>query len=247
MATHPDGGRAARPPLWRWGRRILVAVLVLAILAVGSVGILWTLTPSVADAPQRVSAVLAAHHAPALAALPSPNPVGEAIIATENSRFSSDFGLDPISVLRTAVTTLTGSQDQGAATLEIQMGKNLYTPHRRGLTSKVEQVELAFKLDASFTKDQILLMYLNAAYFGHGFYGLAAAAEGYFATAPTELSWAQASLLAGLVQAPSVYDPFRNLGLAQSRQHHVLDRLVSTGVLTKSEAQAAATAPLNLR
>lgn len=247
MANVPPPQRAPRPAAVRWGRRIVVAILAVAIPALGSVGLLWPFTPSVSDAPRRVAAVLAAHDAPSMAALPSPNPVGQAIIATENSRFTADFGLDPVSLLRTAFATVTGSQDQGAATLEVQLAKNLYTPHRRGLGAKVEQVELAFKLDAGYTKDEILLMYLNAAYFGHGFYGLAAAANGYFATPPTDLSWAQASMLAGLVQAPSVYDPFRNLSLAQSRQRHVLDRLVATGVLTRTEAQAAQTAPLNLR
>lgn len=246
MASTPSE-RPPRPAVWRWGRRVIAAVVVLVVLAVGSVGLLWPLTPSVADAPQRVAQLLAAHHAAALAGLPSPNPVGEAIIATENSRFSSDFGLDPISLLRTGLSNVIGNQDQGAATLEIQLAKNLYARHRRGLSAKLEQVELAFKLDARYTKDQILLMYLNDAYFGHGFYGLAAAANGYFATPPTDLSWAQASLLAGLVQAPSVYDPFRNLGLAQSRQRHVLDRLVATGILTKAQAEGARTAPLNLR
>ena len=247
MAKAPAPQPQPRPAAVRWARRIAVALLALAILAVGSVGFLWPGTPSVSDAPSRVAAVLAAHHAPSMAALPSPNPVGQAIVATENSRFSSDFGFDPVSLVRTAITMLTGNQDQGAATLEIQLAKNLYTPHRPGLRAKVEQVELAFKLDAGYSKDEILLMYLNAAYFGHGFYGLAAAANGYFATPPTDLSWAQASLLAGLVQAPSVYDPFRNLSLAQSRQRHVLDRLVATGVLTRTQAQAAQTAPLNLR
>src|SRR5579863_7024324 len=106
MANVPARERGSRPPVWRWGRRIIVAFLALAILAVGSVGFLWPVTPSVGDAPQRVAAVLATHKAPSLAALPSPDPVGQAIIATENSRFSSDFGLDPVSLLRTAVTTL---------------------------------------------------------------------------------------------------------------------------------------------
>jgi membrane peptidoglycan carboxypeptidase len=104
-----------------------------------------------------------------------------------------------------------------------------------------------FKLEARYSKQQILEMYLAAVYFGHGFYGLPAAARGYFEVAPSRLSWAQASLLAGLVQAPTAYDPYTHLDLARSRQRHVLDRLVATRVLTSGEADAAFAAPLGLR
>ncbi len=81
-------------------------------------------------------------------------------------------------------------------------------------------------------------MYLSEVYFGHGFYGLPAAARGYFGVAPAALSWAQASLLAGLLQAPSAYDPYRHGDLAKKRQRHVLDRLVATGTLTVPAADA---------
>lgn len=228
---------------------VVLAILVLAaiVVAVAVVAILWPATPSVDDAGQRVDQLLTTKKSSPMQALPSPDPVGEAIIATENSRFNADFGLDPISLLRTSINMVTRSADQGAATLEIQLAKNLYTPGRSGIKSKVEQVELAFKLDDHYTKDQVLLLYLNAAYFGHGNYGLMAAAHGYFGVAPDQLTWAQASLLAGLVQAPTAYDPYRHLTLAKSRQRHVLDRLVATHVLTAAEADAAYDVPLTLR
>lgn len=90
-------------------------------------------------------------------------------------------------------------------------------------------------------------MHLNAVYFGHGYYGLPAASRGYFGLAPADLSWTQASLLAGVVQAPSADDPLANLGRAKSRQRHVLDRLVVTHVLSAADANAAFAAPLHLR
>src|SRR5579872_4350837 len=230
----------------RWPRRLLHVVVTLVVIALigvllgaAAVGVLWPLTPSVSDATQRVDRLLTTHKTVPLTALPTPDLVGQAIIATENSRFSSDFGLDPISVVRTGFNMLTGSADQGAATLEIQLAKNLYTPGRGGIEPKIEQVELAFKLDSHYTKDQVLLLYLNAAYFGHGNYGLAAAADGYFGLTPDQLTWAEASLLAGLVQAPTAYDPYHHFALAKSRQRHVLDRLVATGMLTSAAADAA--------
>ena len=169
-----------------------------------------------------------------------------AIISTEDSRFYSHHGLDVVGVGRAVVTALTGSQqDAGGATLDQQLTKNLYAGG--GWLAKAEQIELSFKLETAYSKPHILEMYLSAVYFGHGFYGLPAASRGYFGLAPADLSWAQASLLAGLVQAPSAYDPYRHRELSKSRQRHVLDRLVSTHVLLADQADAAYSAPLALK
>jgi penicillin-binding protein 1A len=111
----------------------------------------------------------------------------------------------------------------------------------------VKEAELALKLDASYSKTEILRLYLAEVYFGHGFYGLPAAAEGYFGAAPARLSWAQASMLAGLVQAPSAYDPIRHLSTGRLRQQHVLHRLLTTGVLSAAQAGTAFAAPLGLQ
>lgn len=221
-------------------------VLVLVILPVGAVLVAWPLTASVEDAQVRLDTLMASQHARSLGALPSPNRVGDAVIATENSRFFADFGPDPISLLRTGLGRATGGRDQGAATLEMQLAKNLYTPGRSSVAAKLTQLELSVKLDRAYPKRTILLMYLDAAYYGHGYYGLADAAQGYFGTGPDHLSWARASMLAGLVQAPSAYDPYVHLDLAKSRQRHVLDRLVATHVLTAAQADSAYLAPINL-
>jgi membrane peptidoglycan carboxypeptidase len=240
--TGPRRRRAGRRlRRWLW---ILLACTVLVPIA--GVGVLWPLTPSVADAESRIGTRLASHGARDPGVLPRPDKVGVAIIATEDSRFSSHHGLDALGLLRAAGTALGGSRrDYGGATLDQQLAKNLYTDN--SLAAKVEQVVLSFKLEASYTKGQILQMYLAEVYFGHGYYGLGAASRGYFGTAPSALSWAQASLLAGLVQAPSAYDPYRHLDLARSRQRHVLDRLVATRTLTSAAAAAAFRAPLVLQ
>jgi membrane peptidoglycan carboxypeptidase len=212
--------------------------------AVLLVGVAWPLTPSVGDAESRIAARLAAHGAHDPGALPVPDRVGEAIIATEDSRFRSHHGLDLLGVVRAALSVSNG--DAGGATLDQQLAKNLWTGDG-GWLLKAEQVELSFKLEASYSKNQILEMYLSAVYFGHGYYGLPAAARGYFGVAPSDLSWAQASLLAGLVQAPSAYDPYRHPTLAKSRQGHVLDRLVATHRLTRPQADQVLTTAWQLR
>jgi membrane peptidoglycan carboxypeptidase len=230
---------------WRrragWGLAVLVGAPILA------VAVLWPLTPSVDGAAQLVRAHLAQHHDPELVVLPSSDRVAQALIATEDSRFFSTPGIDPVSVARMGLATVTGSSNTGAATLEQQLAKNLYYPGDDGVVAKVLEGELALKLDASYSKNEVLRLYLADVYFGHGFYGLPAAAQGYFGLAPARLSWPQASMLAGLVQAPSAYDPLSHLSTGRLRQQHVLNRLVATGVLSVAQADAAFAAPLGLR
>lgn len=228
----------------RYGAGTLAAVVVAALLGVA---VLWRLTPSVTDAGQVVRAHLSAFNSPELVVLPKPDRVGQALIATEDSRFYQTPGIDPVSTLRAGLAAVTGNSDTGAATLEQQLAKNLYFPQDDGLFSKVAEAELALKLDAQYSKNDILRMYLAEMYFGHGFYGLPEAAHGYFGVTPAQLSWAQASMLAGLVQAPSAYDPIDHLSTGRLRQRHVLNRLVATNILSPEQANAAFAAPLGLR
>ena len=224
-----------------WGLASLVVAPILG------VAVLWPLTPSVESAGYLVRAHLRTQHSQELTVLPRPDRVAQALVATEDSRFHQMPGIDPISVVRVGLATLSGSSDTGGATLEQQLAKNLYFPHEDGVISKVQEAELALKLDASYSKNEILRLYLAEVYFGHGFYGLPAAAEGYFGAAPARLSWAQASMLAGLVQAPSAYDPIRHLSTGRLRQQHVLHRLLTTGVLSAAQAGTAFAAPLGLQ
>ena len=231
----------------RWRRRVFLGLATVVVAPILGVAFLWPFTPRVDNASQLVRANLATHHSPELAALPRPDRVAQALIATENSRFYQMPGIDLVSVVRVAFATLTGNNDTGGATLEQQLAKNLYFPQDDGILTKVQEAELAQKLDAGYPKDEVLRLYLADAYFGQGFYGLPAAADGYFAKTPAQLSWSQASMLAGLVQAPSAYDPMSHLSAGRLRQRHVLNRLVNTGALSAAQADAAFAAPLGLR
>jgi membrane peptidoglycan carboxypeptidase len=216
------------------------------IMPVAAVAAMWPVTPGVGNAEQLVRARLAAEHAVELAALPSPDRVGQALIATEDSRFYATPGIDPISAARAAVAMLRGSGDTGAATLEQQLAKNPYVARDTGISTKAQEAELSVKLDIQYSKDEVLRLYLAEVYFGHGFYGLPAAAQGYFGVEPAALSWAQASMLAGLVLAPSEFDPLHDFAAARARERHVLNRLVATHVLSPAQADAAFAAPLGL-
>jgi penicillin-binding protein 1A len=121
----------------------------------------------------------------------------------------------------------------------------LYTPKRSDPVALAEQTAIAFKLDHDFSKTHILAMYLDAAYFGDGAYGVTQAAQHYFGVAPDSLRWGQAALLAGLVQAPSRYDPHGHLHAALLRRDDVLNRLVAVGALTRSDVRAIEAEPLD--
>ncbi len=224
--------------------------LVLCILVAAA---LLGLSPSVDHAEERVAALVGAHQVRDLGTVSEsadavPPKFTAALVATEDARFFSHHGIDSLGMVRAGWVALTGSgEDPGGATLDQQLAKQLYFGGEQGGSwTTVEQVALGVKLDALYPKTQILEMYGAVVYFGHGYYGLDAASHGYFGLRPSQLSWGQAALLAGLVQAPSAYDPLAHLDLAQSRQRHVLDRLVDSGDLTPVQADQAAAAPLHL-
>jgi penicillin-binding protein 1A len=141
---------------------------------------------------------------------------------------------------------VSGRPDQGGSTLYQQLAKMLYTPDGSGLTAEAEQVMLGVKLSLSYPRAEILQMYADVAYFGHGYYGLGEASCGYFGVSPAALSWPQAAMLAGLVQAPSADNPLGHLAAARVREAHVLARLTATRTLTPAQAGAAYRQPLHL-
>jgi penicillin-binding protein 1A len=213
-------------------------------LLVGALLIGLALTPSAGTAPARVRALLATHSAPSDGGV-VPAKVAAALLATEDSRYRSDWAVDPQGTLRAVWGLVTSNPNEGGATIEVQLAKMLYTPRQSDPVSLAEQVGLAVKLDHDFSKTRILAMYLDAAYFGDGAYGVTQAAQHYFGVSADQLDWGQAALLAGLVQAPSSYDPHGHLSAALSRRGHVLARLVAVGTLTGAEVKAIDAAPLN--
>nr|WP_239520530.1 biosynthetic peptidoglycan transglycosylase [Blastococcus saxobsidens] len=174
-----------------------------------------------------------------------PPRIRAALLATEDSHFGSHPGIDWRGVLRAPLGLVTGT-DQGGSTIHQQLARVVYEDGATDVPAKVRAVALAVKLHATWSDEEILRMYLDAVYFGHGFHGVRTAAQGYFGLEPDELDWAQATMLVGLVQAPSAYDPFEHPDRAAARQGHVLDRLVAVGALDRAEADAVAEQPWGL-
>ena len=225
-------------------RRLVLAVVVAA-LALAGLGYELSL-PSVGDAAARVAAIVRAHGG-STAPLPAPDRLGQAVVAVEDEHFYSNVFLNLFDgAAHAALASLHTSGDPGGSTIAQQVAKQLYGTSG-GLGDTLEQIGLGVKLALSYSKPEILDMYLNVVYYGNGYWGDVAAARGYFGVSPSELTWAEAAMLAGLPEAPSAYDPFLHFALAKQRQCHVLDQLAVNHFLTKGQAVAAFEVPLRLR
>jgi penicillin-binding protein 1A len=168
----------------------------------------------------------------------------KAFIAIEDRRFYSNFGIDPIGIMRAAVTDLLhGGITQGGSTLTQQLAKNLFLTQKRTLMRKLQEVELALWLEHKFSKDKILDLYLNRVYFGSGAYGVEAAARRYFGKSARNVTLAEAAMLAGLVQSPSRLAPNHNLKGAQARAKVVLAAMVDAKFITRAQERAAIAHP----
>jgi len=223
-----------------------LAVSVLAVIALFSsmLGLIVSLR-GVGDAEARVQQILALHHGTD-SGMPPPRKLGDAIVAVEDEHFYSPFLINFLAGAgRAALAALHTSRDPGGSTIPQQLAKQLYG-HGTGLTATLREIGLGVKLTFRYSRSQILAMYLNAVYYGNGYWGDVAAARGYFGTSPNALDWAQAAMLAGLPQAPSAYDPIEHYALAKLRQRHVLDQLVVNHYLSRSQASAAFREPLGL-
>ena len=165
----------------------------------------------------------------------------QAIVATEDRRFFDHFGFDPVAVARAAVTNVrAGRVRQGGSTLTQQLAKNIFLKPDRTLRRKVQELLLAFWLEANFTKEQIFTLYINRVYLGSGTYGVDAAARRYFAKSARQVSLHEAAVLAGLLKAPSRYSPVRSRKAAEDRAKIVLGTMVAAGFLDEKTAKRTA-------
>jgi membrane peptidoglycan carboxypeptidase len=222
-------------------KALLLACLTAALLAGGLFSWGWIAAPSVSDLQARVQAVDRANDAPYTPLAQISPLISHALIATEDERFYQHHGIDVVGLARAAWDDLlAGKLIEGGSTLTEQLAKDVYLhgdDHTFSL--KLEDMLLALKIEAHYSKSQILAFYLNRVYFGEGAYGIGAAAQRYFHRSPAQVDLAQAALLAGLVQAPSLDDPLCHPNAARARQQQVLDRMLSVGDITAAQAARA--------
>jgi penicillin-binding protein 1A len=170
--------------------------------------------------------------------------IPQALIAIEDRRFRSHFGIDPLGLARAMVTNvMQGRLVQGGSTVTQQLAKNLFLKPERTVERKVQEVLLAFWLEHEYTKDQILEMYLNRVYFGSGAYGVESASRRYFGKSAREVTLSEAALLAGLLKAPSRLSPARDPKAAEARAQVVLAAMSEEGMIGQKELAFAMSAP----
>jgi len=177
-----------------------------------------------------------------------PASLKNAIIAAEDERFYQHPGIDYVGVMRAAYANLvSGGRRQGASTITMQVARNFFLSSEKTLNRKLYEALLAFKIEHSLNKEQILELYVNQIYLGQRAYGFGAASQIYFGKALKELSLGEAAMLAGLPKAPSQYNPVANPQRAKQRQQYVLRRMTELGYITAAQYDEAFKAPIRPR
>lgn len=160
-----------------------------------------------------------------------------AVIAIEDHRFKDHIGIDFISTIRAIVTNISdGELSQGGSTITQQLAKNLYFTQEKRFTRKVAELFVAFDLEKEYSKDDILELYVNTIYYGKGYNGLVEACNGFYKKTPNEMTDYEATYLAGIPNAPSIYSSERHSELAQKRHKQVLNAMVKYGYLSQVDA-----------
>ncbi len=240
-----------RNRLLRWGLKIfLLLVITLGVY----VGWCYLTMPNIEQAIQRTrqpSTTITAENGNEIQSFGSvyssiimpddlPKYVSQAIVATEDRRFYQHFGFDFISFTRAMVTNLIHRHYvQGGSTITQQVAKNLFLTSQKSIKRKVQELLLAFWLEHKFTKDQILALYMNRVYLGNGAYGIESAANKYFQKASNDLNLHEAAILAGMLKAPSRYNPIASKEKSEARAKIVLQNMVNAGLITDKQMTQA--------
>ena len=272
MAPEKNGSAAeprARRPARRWLRTLLIVAGILSLLLGTGVAVaaLWAFTilprtlPSVTaletfqpligtkiyDDNDELITELHVERRIFVPLTRIPQALRDAVIATEDKRFYYHWGVDPIGIARATVQNYRrGRLVEGGSTITQQLTKVLFLTPDKSMERKIKEAVLALELERRYTKDRILEMYLNQVYFGHGAYGVEAAARTYYGKSVAELNVREAALLAGLPRAPTTYSPFEHSEAAKGRREVVLRRLVEYGALKDADAKRLARADLGL-
>ena len=164
----------------------------------------------------------------------------QATLAVEDSNFYYHFGIDPKAIFRAFITNIkAGHVVEGGSTITQQLTKTMFLSRERTLPRKIKEAILAVRLELVFTKDEILEMYLNQIYYGHGTYGVEAAARNYFGKSVKDLTIAECAMIASLPKAPNNYSPYRNPKRARKRRNHVIRRMENISFINQEEAELA--------
>jgi len=232
-----------RPPAFV--RRLGVAVAVVATLLAPSAATLWIWTPDASDVQDRVHALTDSYGVPMLGENDVPQLMADAVVAVEDEHFYSHHGIDSIGLGRALLYDVVNvCLCEGGSTITEQLAKDVYLGGSDRGYNKLASLALALKIERLLTKRQIMADYLSEITTGLGRYGVTAAACAYFRAPLHGLTLGQYALLAGVTQAPSLYDPTVNPEAAAARRSHVLAAMVSERFITADQARSAEAEPV---
>ncbi len=199
------------------------------------------------DSRGRVAARLFEQNRVEIPAQDMPKHLRNGTVAIEDERFYLHRGIDPIAIARALFVDIrAGKIVEGGSTLTQQLAKNLFLSPERVITRKIREAVLTLQLETRFTKEEILTMYLNQIYFGHGAYGVEAASQMYFGKPTKELDLSESALLAGILRVPESLSPYRHPDLAVKRRNLVLEKMASLGYISSQQAAEASKVPLKI-
>ena len=226
-------------------RRLVVTLVVMAgVLSLG-IGTLWVSTPSASDVQQRVRDRTDRLGVVLLQEDQVPPLLAAAVVATEDEKFYSHHGIDSIGLGRAVLYDVTHlCLCEGGSTITEQLVKDVYLSGSTSGYNKVKELVLALKVEREIPKGQIMADYLSEITTGYGHYGVSAAACAYFHAPLGRLTIGQYALLAGVTQAPSIYDPTVNPGAASARRSHVLQTMLAHGLISRDQAAVAEAEPV---
>src|SRR5947208_3185218 len=226
-------------------RRLALGIVVVATILAPSAITLWVSSPDPSDIGQRVRALTQARGVPLLGEDDVPPLLADAVVAIEDERFFSHHGIDSIGLGRAILYDVTNlCPCQGGSTITAQLAKDVYLGGSDRGYNKVKDMALAIKIERVLTKRQILAAYLSEITTGYGHYGVTEAACVYFRAPLGSLTLSQYALLAGVTQAPSIYDPTVNPDAARQRRSQVLAQMVAEHYITAAQRDKANAEPV---
>lgn len=227
----------------KWFKRILLVILIIFVVAATVIlangyGLYKDVIDEI-SLEDKVKEIREDENFVSLTSLPTK--YQQAVIAVEDHRFKEHGAIDLIAIGRALWVNVTNFElREGGSTITQQVAKNLYfiENNNNPINRKVAEIFMSFKLESIYSKDEILEIYVNTIYFGDGYYGIKEACNGYFDKEPQNMTLYEATMMAGIPNAPSVYAPTVNPELTRKRQKKVVDSMVEYGYLTQEEADA---------
>lgn len=216
---------------------IVIILIVLSILAllIGQGYKMYKEAISTMPLSQKVESIKSQKDYTSLSEIPKIYTV--AVISVEDHRFEKHHGIDVIAIARAAFNDIrTMSLVEGGSTITQQLAKNMYFTQEKKITRKIAEVFMSYEIEKNYSKDEILELYVNTIYYGNNYYNIKSASLGYFDKLPKDLNSSECTMLAGIPNAPSLYNPKASSKLAKQRQKQVIQKMIKYGNLNKEDA-----------